>query len=515
MLVLVAATMALLGVGVHPVAAAAAHGSMHRRAAPPSPSPRRPSFLLGLSGGDGSSVLGSLLELGAEDIHQSEEEGHQRKEEQQQPGPQKLPHRSQIQQEMKTTQLQQQEQQAIKKQQQHQGDKKPHAGGKGGMSPDDAAAAVGKLMGQLHNMTFLPLVPQEGASHPAHAAGNGSQLQQYLAAVRGDAWAQFKSLAVGYSGWLEHEYNLNHITDKLPLDLVKKVLDLGDRVNFLHVVGRRVDPGLANFLADKLQPLFDHFDQMTAGRLVGGSLANAMGDAVRGAAWRTLQQFVDHVLEVAGGTVTRQELQDFRKNLAKTSPLAAQGLAMLLDGPPPPPQDSQQEEGRSSRAGYREYHDGFGSHGSYDDSYHVVQSYGSGGYGGGGGGYSAGVHLDPYLILAGLGAAVLLAYLAYRVLVTTEAAARALRGGLSDLALVDLSDEPSVLSSLHDLLDDAHTKYDVKRAAPRDDMDDFTDALNTLWREHEQTDGCVRCALFDATLDTAIVGHSSVPALAT
>lgn len=510
---MVVVVVAAVGVVVHPVAAAAAvaHGSQHRRAAPPAPSPRRPSFLQGLSGGDGSSVLGSLLELAADDTQQQQRED-------QQPGPQagessrpqqqeKQPHQSPPPQEVKSTLQEEKRQQAGKNQE---------ADGKGGMSPNDAAAAVGKLMRQLHNMTFLPLVPQEGAPHPAHAVGNGSELQQYLAAVRGDAWAQFKSLAAGYSGWLEQEYSLNHVTSKLPLDLVKKVLDLGDRVNFLHVVGRRVDPGLASFLADKLQPLFDHFDKMTAGRLVGGSLANTMGDAVRGAAWRTLRQFVDHVLEVAGGSVTRQELNEFRKDLAKTSPLAAQGLAMLLDGPPLPPPSPVEGKGRSlGRTGYQEFHDGYGSHGSYDDGYTVVQSYGSGGYGGGGGGYAAGVHLDPYLILAGLGAAVLLAYLAYRVLVTTAAAERGFRGGLGDLAFVDLSDTPSVLTSLHGLLDDAHVKYDVKRAAPRDEMDDFTDALNALWREHEQPDGCVRCALFDATLGQASVGHASVPALAT
>ena len=467
---------------------AAAHRTLYQRQAPISPP--TDSFLLGLGSGE-NSVLGSLFHLGAEDIKQHQQDTPQQSQPQPQPPQPPQPQQPSLQ---SKKNKEDQQQLTNKKQQQ----------GKGGLSASQAAAAVGKLIHELHNMTFLPLVPREGESPAAH--GNETLLQQYLDAVRGDAWAQFKSLAVGYSSWLEHEYNLNHITEKLPLDLVKKVLDLGDRVNFLRVVGRRVDPGLAGFLADKLQPLFDHFSKATAGRMVGGSLANTVGDMVRGAAWKTLRQFVDHVLSVAGGAVTREEINHFREDLAKTSPLAASGLQMLLDGPP-------EEEGRSlSRQGYREYHDGYGGHGAYDDSYGtsygVMQSYSSGGY-------AAGVHMDPYLILAGLGAAVLLAYLAYRVLVTTEAEEGG-RNILDDLSLMELSDTPTVVHSLHSLLDDAHHKYDVKRSTRRDDMDDFTDALNTLWHEYQQEDGCVRCALFDATLDYIHIGRSSasVPGLA-
>ncbi|KAK8378397.1 hypothetical protein O3P69_011111 [Scylla paramamosain] len=468
---------------------------MQRRHAA-APSPAGDSFLAGLGGGE-NTVLGSLLQLGTKDLGlqdpllQSGTPRHPALHQPQPPGPpQPPPHPPP--QHNHTQQGTQQQQQ-----------------GAGGMSAGQAAAAVGELMRQLHNLTFLPLVPREG--EPPHAHGDDPLLLQYLDAVRGDAWAQFKSLAVGYSSWLEHEYSLKHLTAALPLDLVKKVLDLGDRVNFLRVVGRRVDPGLATFLADKMQPLFDHFSQVAAGRLVGGSLADAVGGVVSDAAWKTLRQFVDHVLSVAGGAVTREEIDHFREDLAKTSPLAARGLQMLLDGPPP--EEEEQGEGRSiSRQSYRDYHDGgYGGHGAYDDSY---GTYGGVSHGYSSGGYAAGVHMDPYLILAGLGAAVLLAYLAYRVLVTTEAAGS--RHLMDDLALRDLSDTPAVLHSLHSLLDDAERKYDTKRSAPRDDMDDFTDALNALWREHEVADGCVRCTLFDAILDYAHVGSAStsMPALA-
>ncbi|XP_045120836.1 uncharacterized protein LOC123510097 [Portunus trituberculatus] len=475
--------------------AAAAHRSVHRRQAA-APSPAMDSFLAGLGDGD-NTVLGSLLQLGTEDLDLWDpllQPGTPRRpalHQPQPPGPPQPPPQH--------NHTQQQQQQ-----------------GASGMSAGQATAAVGALMRQLHNMTFLPLVPREG--DPPHAHGDDPLLLQYLDAVRGDAWAQFKSLAVGYSSWLEHEYSLQHLTAALPLDLVKKVLDLGDRVNFLRVVGRRVDPGLAAFLADKMQPLFDHFSQLAAGRMVGGSLANAVGGVVRDAAWKTLRQFVDHVLSVAGGVVTREEIEHFREDLAKTSPLAARGLQMLLDGPPPEEgvgeEEEEEAEGRSiSRNGYRDYHDGgYGGHGAYDDSY---GTYGGVSQGYSSGGYAAGVHMDPYLILAGLGAAVLLAYLAYRVLVTTEAGGDG-RSLLDDLALRDLSDTPVVLHSLHSLLDDAERKYDTKRSAPRDDMDDFTDALNDLWYQHQAADGCVRCALFDAMLDYAHVGSAStsVPALA-
>ncbi|KAK3872969.1 hypothetical protein Pcinc_021992 [Petrolisthes cinctipes] len=396
-----------------------------------------------------SSVLGSLFELGINEVEESE------------PGV-----------EQTAAQL------------------KPAADHKAAMS------SLTKLLRELGNMTVLPLVTQEGHQSLANFTGNNSSLSHYLDAVRGNAWGQFKGLALSYTNWMEKEYKMQPLTEKLPLDFIKKVLDLGDRVNFLHVVGKKVDPGLAKFLADQLQPLFSHFETLTAGKLVGGRLSSAVGGIVRDAAWKSMHQFVNHVLKVADNFVTKEELEHFKKDLAKTSPLAAQGLDLILNGPPEAPPTPG---GRSlyARSGYRDggHGGGYGGYGAYDESY---GSYGTQGYSSGG--YAAGLLLDPYLILAGLGAAVLLAYLAYRVIVTTEAAAAR---SYNDLTFMDLSDIPGVVHSLYSMLEDAEDKYREKRSVSgaQDDADDLIQAVNSLWYEHEDEIGCVRCSLFQYAND--------------
>ncbi|CAL4202067.1 unnamed protein product, partial [Meganyctiphanes norvegica] len=124
--------------------------------------------------------------------------------------------------------------------------------------------AINELMQSLKGLNFLPLVSMANGEHGVnHLDGTpDSSLMKYLDTIRDDAWGQFKSLALSYTNWLEDEYKLQDLPDQLPLDLIKKVLNLGDRVNFLHVVGKRIDPGMASFLADQLQPLFNRIQHL-------------------------------------------------------------------------------------------------------------------------------------------------------------------------------------------------------------------------------------------------------------
>ncbi|XP_069953592.1 uncharacterized protein [Cherax quadricarinatus] len=382
-------------------------------------------------------------------------------------------------------------------------------------------APLNSIIKELNNMTFLPLVPLEGGSKGTENDVEGTApLLEYLDGIRGGAWAQFKSMALGYSNWLTHEYEVQHLTEKLPLDLIKKILDLGDRVNFLHVVGKRVDPGLAGYIADQLQPLFDHFEALTAGRMLGGSVADAIGGIIRDAAWKAIRQFVRHVLRVAGNVVTRDELETFKESLAKTSPLAARGLDLILNGPFSP-RDAVGRSMRNRMGGFSDQNDGFsrdgatyGSIGSYDESF---SSYGVPSYGSTAGtypimGYTSKIHLDPYLILGGLGAAVLLAFLAYRVLVTTKGGERS----NDALTFMDLSDMPGVVHSIYSMLEGADDKYRARRSSHSslDDSDDLAYGLNSLWREHQNDSGCVKCSLFSYTIEHTNTGHDLLQGIA-
>ncbi|XP_068200308.1 uncharacterized protein [Palaemon carinicauda] len=391
-----------------------------------------------------------------------------------------------------------------------------------GPPPERKESPSNELLNEILELPFLPLTKNNGAlSHEGKGDHSKSPLLQYLDMIRGDAWAQFKSLALSYSNWLEDEYKTQDITDKLPIDLFKKILDLGDRVNFLHVVGKKVDSGLAGFLADEMKPLFDHFETFNPGRAFGSSLSTVINNIMRDTAWKTMHQFIGHVLGVAERFVSRKDIEDFRADLAISSPLVAKGLDIIMNGPP-----AEAAEGRSliARKGYHDsdyghkdnyghkdhyvhkdhygHEDigyGYGAYGSFDEAYGVYNQ-----------GYSSGVFLDPYLILGGLGAAALLAYLAYKVIVTT---AGERRRRSDDLTFMELSDMPNLVYSFYSLLEGADEKYGGVEEFPLDDTEDLVSALNSLWYEREEEVGCVRCTLYNYVRDHFSLGHNAANSL--
>nr|XP_027227533.1 uncharacterized protein LOC113819494 [Penaeus vannamei] len=380
---------------------------------------------------------------------------------------------------------------------------------------EEEESPLNEILQEIKHLPFLPLV-EVNDTFAENELGEGNPLLGYLDSIRGDAWAQFKSLAVSYTNWLEDEYKIQDLTDQLPLDLIKKVLDLGDRVNFLHVVGKRVDPGLAKYIADQLQPVFNRFDSLGAGRVLNGRVSSLVGGIVRDAAWKTLHQFVGHVLKVAERVVSKEDIEAFQEDLAKNSPIVAKGLQFIMSGQP---LMASGATGRSmSNRGYRDYYDdgygydghsshggGYGGYGAYDDSYGSSMH----------GSYGYGVYLDPYLILGGIGAAALLAFLAYRLIVTT---ARRRRRS-DDLTLMDLSDMPNIVYSFYNMLESAESKYggaeDDSDDLPRlDDSDDLAEGLNSLWREFADGEGCVRCSLFDFVQSHFFTGLNVADSLA-
>ena len=60
-------------------------------------------------------------------------------------------------------------------------------------------------------------------------------------------------------------------------------------------------------------------------------------------------------------------------------------------------------------------------------------------------------HIDPYLLLAGLGAATLLAYVAYRIIQENNNNGRKKRD-LTDTLPSDFTDSPDFISSIYDMI---------------------------------------------------------------
>lgn len=377
------------------------------------------------------------------------------------------------------------------------------------------------ILKDLKNVSSIPLAPLDDSfSVDDDDAEVRIAVLQYLDGIRKDAWAQFRSMALGYIEFLEQEYEDQKLTDRLRLDLIKKILDLGDKANFLHVAGKKMDPELAEYLLGQLQPLFSQFDHMNGSSILSESVSSIINGFVRDSAWESLHHFVSHVLRVAEIYVSREELEEYMTELASSIPIAAKGLDLIMNGPP---KSSGSVGGRSlgNWLGYGDYNSGYGG-GGYDDSYGAYSSYNREGYGGygahgdsyGTSSYSYGIYLDPYLVLAGIGAAALLSFLAHKVFMITKPPKKRRRSD-AGLALTDLSDMPGVVSSIHSMLEAAGDKYESKRSLPAqlDDLDDLIQGLNSLWREHKSDSGCLRCSVFTFTANHAHASYNLLKGL--
>lgn len=357
-----------------------------------------------------------------------------------------------------------------------------------------------------------------------------SPLLNFLDGLRTNAWGHLRDMTEGYLSLLDAEYAAQGLKDRLPLGLIRSVLQAGDAANLLRVFKGKLDPGLLEFLKDRVSTMVPSLS--VAGRNVtsigvvfrgkyvsqlmgilkekvgpvlfsltqdGRSITSlgsifgvnpevmeflrvglepllfsltdagrditSLGDSLRTSVTRmaraAVHHFIDHVLWVTQHTVTRDELLRYRDDLRLKVPLAAAGLDILLG-------NSTTPEARS-HGGYGG--GGYGGYGSYD-------GYGYGGHGG------YGVYLDPYLLLAGIGAAALLGFLAYRVFIASTTPMRRRRRRDDHLDDTDLP-EPH---------DDYYFRGDFGRSLGiADDLDDLAEALNALWRQRDDDPRCVSC----------------------
>ncbi|CAL4078172.1 unnamed protein product, partial [Meganyctiphanes norvegica] len=217
--------------------------------------------------------------------------------------------------------------------------------------------------------------------------------------------------------------------------------------------------------------------------------------------------------------------------LRKTNPSAAEAIGVLLSGDGLDTSDYRGQSDYSQRQGYRDsdmygrddrygYSGGYGHSGGYnhgdigfDDPYGGFGSY-DGGYGHSGGygdsSYKMAVQIDPYLVIGSIGAAATLAFIAYRILVTTEAGGGGggapRRRSFNDLIHMELSDVPSFVSSIHNLLQSSDDKHNSTAGLttldgaddPQDYSDELAQGINSLWwARTSSADACVRCSLFD------------------
>ncbi|XP_063850483.1 uncharacterized protein LOC135094372 [Scylla paramamosain] len=307
---------------------------------------------------------------------------------------------------------------------------------------------------------------------PSLAGAHRPSMVGFLDGLGMNSWGHFRDVTKGYLNLLQQEYETQGLKTRLPLNLLRSLLQAGDQVHLLKSFGEKLNPDLLGFLQEGIGPLLGPVAE--AGRATG--VTAAVGDAVTRVARTALQHFIDHVLWVTRKDVTRKDLQDFRDELQLRIPLAAEGLDILLSG-------NLTAEGPRSYGGYTL---GGGSYGEYGSPERYGSQGGHSGYGGGSYGYSGegyGMYLDPYLVLASIGAAALLAYIGFKVIVAKTMKRRR----RSDDQLDD-SDLPRGLVDT--------SGYDFKGSLGfAEELDDLAEALNGLWLERQRHDDprCVSC----------------------
>ena len=292
----------------------------------------------------------------------------------------------------------------------------------------------------------------------------------------------------------------------LPISGIKKFLEMGDKIHFIYALSNKLDPKFSKYLTDQLSPLFNKLNFFENGSYLTNTTDSAWMNMIKNLASKSVGFMVTKIQNAVKNYLSEEDLLQYKKTLDNFNPIAASGLNFLLNIE----DNSENQTLRLSRMydSYERQRSDRGDHfGGYSGSYDSGDSYGSDTYGHDTG-YSSGSyhttsyhssspsygHIDPYLLLAGLGAATLLAYVAYRILVTTVAPV--MGGGRRKRDILgnnELSDIPDFVYTIYDLIEKADNKYGDH------EEDDFASNLNSLWQE--SVDGCVRCALHKQVKD--------------
>ena len=286
--------------------------------------------------------------------------------------------------------------------------------------------------------------------------------------------------------------NESGYSEIIPIVKIKKFLEMGDKILFIHALSNKLDPKFSEFIADQLSPLLDKLHFFSNIGYHADFPSNVWLKMLMNFASEKTRFVISKIQDKIKAYATNEDLIKYRSIVRRLNPLAASGLDLILDSNFTL---SKKNTGRPSNWS-RMYDLYEPDRMDRDDQYGYGGGGGGGGYGhdqGHGGGYQASYntykHIDPYLLLAGLGAATLLAYVAYRILVTTAAG----RKKRDVLGVEELTDMPEFVYIIYDMIEKAEDKYSES------EEDDFTNNLNSLWRESET--GCIRCVLHDQFKD--------------
>lgn len=305
--------------------------------------------------------------------------------------------------------------------------------------------------------------------------------------------------AIAKSTILETVNIIFHQDDSSVLENLKLFLDIGDKMYYAQSFVDKLDPSLIDFLYDHIRAQVIYLTNILKYFGLSSNGIDDWNNVERLFASKIGKTLITKAQNVMKDHLSLNDLKKYYTLLQENNPMAAQALDFVLNLFP------GESHGEMGRYFYREevhdsyervdtkgdrHDDHYGGHGSYDSGY----GHSGGGYGHETSHQQSYHQIDPYLLLAGLGAATLLSYIAYLVLTTMAAGG----GGKKKRSLdfpgnQDLSDLPEVLYSINNMIETAEEKFGEEE---EDSMDDLSSSLNSLWNTRQE-EGCVRCALED------------------
>ena len=340
----------------------------------------------------------------------------------------------------------------------------------------------------IRNMDFLPLLKSK-LGRPTNIKmkiEDDTELMNHLNTIRKDAWKHFKNIIVTYVNTFDNEEHT--LSNSLPIKLLMKTLDMGDNLNIIHLLGKKVDPALYDFMESKMGPISNTLTYLTNATDILEHSTNSTNQLVNSIAWMAMRHIIDDLLDRVESTGSMDHLKQYIETIRKMNPYAAKGIEFVLSF-----RKNQENSGASEGRGYKsriksskrspessryedsDYYD------YEDDKYYeplpeerLFLNTGP---------TNLSVTLDPYLILAAVGTTALLAYIAYLVL-TTTAAPRKLKKRSVDIVPVEQNYFIiDAIEKFENMVDGQFAKY----------AEEFVEDANDMWRFTHTNDECQKC----------------------
>ncbi|KAL7632504.1 UNVERIFIED_CONTAM: hypothetical protein RMT77_017167 [Armadillidium vulgare] len=284
-----------------------------------------------------------------------------------------------------------------------------------------------------------------------------------------NSWIRIKSIIENMKSLFKKTYGEDTNEKNEILEMIDKMIIIGDKINLVKNIEDSFDKDLLNFLYEKWSNIQDSvlksnpllktmltLDGKVLLLSIARGLVRQFGKAFHQQALVHLneQEFIINTMRSSG--FQDSEIYDVFKLLDLPTKLLLQTTQNITK--------SETVEGR----GFFKFGGMFGHGGGHGNT----------------GGYGSMMKSDPLILLAGLAFATFAAYLCYRLLSSTPPVEK--RGFDGSSLSLYLSDIPVMMTNLHTWIEGSEQRYEAPEDLPETSIDNFIASINNLWRSYKK-----------------------------